>query len=324
MKNVVSASSKSVLPFLLCLLLLRSSTAQLTPDFYCDSCPNLMDIVRYQIQCAVEQEKRMGASLLRLFFHDCFVNGCDGSVLLDDTATTAGEKNALPNKNSLRGFEVIDAIKAAVEAACPGVVSCADIVALAARDSVVELGGPTWDVKLGRRDSRTASQAAANADLPAPSSSLDQLINSFNKVGLSVQDMVALSGAHTIGQARCVNFRSHIYNDSNIDNSVASSLQQVCPSKVGSGDNNLAPLDIQTPTDFDNAYYTNLLSAAGVLHSDQALYNGGITDAQVQAYSDDADTFFADFVAGMINMGDIKPLTGTDGEIRLNCRVANS
>ncbi|CAN6448534.1 unnamed protein product [Victoria cruziana] len=136
--------------------------------------------------------------------------------------------------------------------------------------------------------------------------------------------MVALSGAHTIGQARCVNFRSHIYNDSNIDNSVASSLQQVCPSKVGSGDNNLAPLDIQTPTDFDNAYYTNLLSAAGVLHSDQALYNGGITDAQVQAYSDDADTFFADFVAGMINMGDIKPLTGTDGEIRLNCRVANS
>lgn len=74
MKNVVSASSKSVLPFFLCLLLLRSSTAQLTPDFYCDSCPNLMDIVRYQIQCAVEQEKRMGASLLRLFFHDCFVN----------------------------------------------------------------------------------------------------------------------------------------------------------------------------------------------------------------------------------------------------------
>lgn len=57
-------------------------------------------------------------------------------MLLDDTANFTGEKNAVPNKNSVRGFNVIDNIKSAVENVCPGVVSCADILAITARDSV--------------------------------------------------------------------------------------------------------------------------------------------------------------------------------------------
>ncbi|KAJ8476650.1 hypothetical protein OPV22_020377 [Ensete ventricosum] len=86
----------------------------------------------------------MAASILRLFFHDCFVNGCDASILLDDTTAFTGEKNAFPNRKSARGYEVIDAIKSSVEAACRATVSCADILALAARDGVALLGGPTW------------------------------------------------------------------------------------------------------------------------------------------------------------------------------------
>lgn len=65
------------------------------------------------------------------------MQGCDASVLLDDTETFTGEKTAGANANSLRGYEVIDSIKSEVENICPGVVSCADILALAARDSVV-------------------------------------------------------------------------------------------------------------------------------------------------------------------------------------------
>ena len=64
------------------------------------------------------------------------LQGCDASIMLDDTATFTGEKNAGPNANSVRGYEVIDAIKTQVEASCNATVSCADILALAARDAV--------------------------------------------------------------------------------------------------------------------------------------------------------------------------------------------
>lgn len=57
--------------------------------------------------------------------------------MLDDNATFVGEKTAGANNNSVRGFDVVDNIKAKLEQACPGVVSCADILAIAARDSVV-------------------------------------------------------------------------------------------------------------------------------------------------------------------------------------------
>jgi peroxidase len=277
--------------------------------------------VKAAVKKAVANEKRMGASLLRLHFHDCFVNGCDGSVLLDDSSSITGEKTALPNNNSVRGFDVIDTIKSQVEAVCSGIVSCADILAIAARDSVVELGGPTWTVMLGRRDSATASLSAANTNIPAPTSNLSALISSFQTQGLTIKDMTALSGAHTIGQARCTTFRTRIYNESNINAAFTSSLKANCPS-TGS-DNNLSPLDLLTSTTFDNKYYRNLKSQKGLLHSDQQLFNGGSTDSQVTTYSTNQKTFNTDFGAAMVNMGNISPLTGTSGQIRKNCRKPN-
>ncbi|RWW21114.1 hypothetical protein GW17_00014745 [Ensete ventricosum] len=343
--------------FLFCLV--ATSSGQLSPSFYSQTCPTLQTIVGLTMRTTLLLDPRMGASLLRLFFHDCFVNfhvfpqGCDASVLLDDTATFTGEKNAGPNANSLRGFGVIDTIKTTVELVCPGTVSCADILALAARDGVAlyddrllsgfvqsdasnprkvlwrlawkteprTLGGPSWTVALGRRDATTASQSAANSNLPGPGSSLSQLIAAFATKGLNARDMTALSGAHTIGQARCVNFRSHIYNDANVDAGFASQRQRNCPSS--GGDNNLAPLDVQTANTFDNAYYRNLIAVRGLLHSDQELFNNGTQDALVQQYSTNAPAFAADFAAAMVKMGNISPLTGSSGEIRSNCRSVN-
>ncbi|XP_072976407.1 peroxidase 4-like [Typha angustifolia] len=322
--KAMASFSTTFAPLALVLLLaVGSSSAQLTTNYYSNTCPGVFSTVKSAVQSAVAKENRLGASILRLFFHDCFVNGCDGSLLLDDTATFTGEKTAKPNKGSVRGFEVIDSAKSAVEKVCPGVVSCADILAIAARDSVVLLGGPNWNVKLGRRDSKTASLSKANNDIPSPSMNLANLTAKFAAQGLSVKDLVALSGGHTIGLARCVNFRAHIYNDTDIDRSFAKTRQANCPRTTGSGDTNLAPLDLQTPTHFDNNYYKNLIKFKGLLHSDQELFNGGSTDSQVKAYSSSYSSFFSDFVKGMIKMGDIKPLTGKKGEIRLNCRKVN-
>ncbi|XP_049372538.1 cationic peroxidase 1-like [Solanum verrucosum] len=315
------ASISLVLLIIFPFLLRLSSAQSLSANFYSSSCPNVLSVIKTAVNSAVSSEARMGASLLRLHFHDCFVNGCDASVLLDDTSNFTGEKTAGPNSGSIRGFDVIDTIKTQVESSCAGIVSCADILAVAARDSVVKLGGPSWTVLLGRRDSTTASLSAANSNLPGPTSSLSALISSFSNKGLTAREMVALSGSHTIGQARCTTFRTRLYNEANINASFATTVKANCPQS--GGDNNLSPLDITSPTSFDNAYYKNLQIQKGLLHSDQVLFNGGSTDSIVNTYSSNSATFSTDFANAMVKMGNLSPLTGTNGQIRKNCRKTN-
>ncbi|KAI3943565.1 hypothetical protein MKX01_004867 [Papaver californicum] len=262
-------------------LLFFSSHGQLSINFYVTTCPNLPTIVR-------------GVMTQAKF------NGCDASILLDDTSTFTGEKNAGPNAGTTRGYEVIDTIKSQVEASCSRVVSCADILALATRDGVVLQGGQSWTVPLGRRDARTASQSAANSQLPVPSSTLAQLVSSFSNKEFNAVEMTVLSGSHTIGQA-----------GSNIDPAFSTTRRPNCPSTSGSGDRNLAPLDVQTPIRFENAYFQNLVAQRGLLNSDQVLFKNGSQDALVRTYGQNNARFLADFAAAMVKMGNLSPATGT-------------
>ncbi|CAM0879835.1 unnamed protein product [Alopecurus aequalis] len=183
-------ASKIAALFVLCNVLLRGSLVQsqgLQRGFYDSICPDAEDIVRSTVEKYYNNDATIAPGLLRLHFHDCFVQGCDASVLISGASS---EKTA-PQNFGLRGFNVIDDAKSQLEATCPGVVSCADILALAARDSVDLTGGPSWPVPLGRRDGRISSASDATA-LPSPADSVSVQKQKFAAQGLTDHDLVTL------------------------------------------------------------------------------------------------------------------------------------
>ncbi|KAG5632426.1 hypothetical protein H5410_004143 [Solanum commersonii] len=302
---MTSSNNSFVAIFSLLLLSTMQCHAQLSSTFYDRTCPNALTTIRTSIRQAISRERRMAASLIRLHFHDCFVQGCDASLLLDETPTIVSEKTALPNLGSVRGFGIIE-----------------DAKRVAARDASSLVGGPSWTVKLGRRDSTTASHTLAETDLPGPFDPLSRLISGFANKGLSTRDMVALSGSHSIGQAQCFLFRDRIYsNGTDIDAGFASTRRRQCPQEDQNG--NLAPLDLVTPNQLDNNYFKNLRQRKGLLQSDQVLLSGGSTDDIVLEYSNSPRAFASDFATAMIKMGDISPLTGQNGIIRTVCGAIN-
>ncbi|XP_010527691.1 PREDICTED: peroxidase 64-like [Tarenaya hassleriana] len=245
--------------------------------------------------------------------------GCDGSVLLDSKGKNKAEKDGPPNI-SLHAFYVIDNAKKALEEQCPGVVSCADILALAARDAVVLSGGPTWEVPKGRKDGRV-SKAIETRQLPAPTFNISQLQQSFGQRGLSVQDLVALSGGHTLGFAHCSSFQNRIHNfntkkdiDPTLSPSFAASLRNVCPAR-NTAKNAGSTMD-STTTSFDNVYFKMLLQGKSLFSSDQALLTASYTKKLVSKYATSKEEFDKAFVKSMIKMGSI---SGNGNEVRLHC-----
>ncbi|EEF27512.1 Peroxidase 22 precursor, putative, partial [Ricinus communis] len=192
-------------------------------------------------------------------------------------------------------------------------------------------GGPSWTNQLGRRDARTASRAQANLSLPSPFETLDQLKQKFLDVGLNDNvDLVALSGGHTFGRAQCFTFSQRLVDfngtgapDTSLNTTYGDTLRALCP--VNGTPSVLTDLDSATPDAFDNRYFSNLLSGKGLLQSDQELFStpGADTAGIVTNFSTSQTAFFESFVVSMIRMGNLSVLTGTDGEVRLNCRVVN-
>ncbi|NP_001311697.1 suberization-associated anionic peroxidase-like [Nicotiana tabacum] len=292
----------------------QNSDSKLTQPLSPSAC--IFTAVRGVVNSAIDRERRMGASLIRLHFHDCFVDGCDGGVLLDDIpGSFQGEKTSPPNNNSARGFEVIEQAKQRVKDTCPNTpVSCADILAIAARDSVVKLGGQGYNVALGRRDARAANFTGALTQLPAPFDNLTVQIRKFNDKNFNAREMVALAGAHTVGFTRCAT----ACNSNNVN--PAARLQ--CNCSVTQNDTNLQQLDT-TPAVFDRVYFQDLSRNQGILFSDQVLTGNTTTAAIVTTYSNNGAVFLGDFAAAMIKMGNLPPSPGVQLEIRDVCSRVN-
>ncbi|XVE98771.1 hypothetical protein REPUB_Repub03eG0137600 [Reevesia pubescens] len=230
------------------------------------------------------------------------------------------EKDRPPNI-SLHAFYVIDHAKTALESKCPGIVSCADILALAARDAVPLSGSPTWEVPKGRKDGRI-SLATEIRQLPVSTFNISQLQQNFAHRGLAIEDLVALSGGHTLGFSHCSSFHNRIHNfsatldvDPTMNPPFAARLRSVCPAhnKVK---NARSPLDSSNFV-FDNAYYKLLFQGKSIFSSDQALLTTPKTKALVSKFASSQKAFENVFFNSMIKMSSF-----TSGqEIRLDCRV---
>ncbi|KAG6390475.1 hypothetical protein SASPL_148210 [Salvia splendens] len=263
------------------LLFMNISQGQLEIGFYSQTCPDAESIVKSVVSEATLEDPTMPPALLRLHFHDCFVEvrfrdftfcmykfifekvacdkGCDGSILIEDGADS--ERRAFGHEG-VRGFEQIEKAKQKIETQCPGVVSCADIVAMAARDAVALAGGPKYAAESGRRDGRVSSLELAS-DMPDVNDSIETLKSKFKNKGLSNQELVLLSGAHTIGTTACFFMPKRLYefngtNDSDprISPRFLPELRRMCPKN---GDINARiPMDPVTKDKFDDQIMRNI------------------------------------------------------------------
>ncbi|VAH43328.1 unnamed protein product [Triticum turgidum subsp. durum] len=295
--------------------------------YYDDKCPDAEKIVLDAVRNATAGVK---AGLIRLFFHDCFVQGCDASVLLNNVSgKPEPEMLGIPNL-SLRGFEVIEAAKKKIEEKCPGVVSCADIVAFAGRDASKLLSGYkiNFNMPAGRYDGLVSQKNETLPNLPPPFANLTTLTLMFAKKGLSQTDMVALSGAHSIGLSHCSSFRDRLQPPAN-DNSTtsmnatyASKLTQDCPA----GSDPTVPQDYKTPDVLDSQYYRNVIDRKVLFTSDATLMTSPKTKDLVEKYTYSFfgySIWYKHFGDAMVKMGNIEVKNSTSGQIRNKCGFVN-
>ncbi|XP_057424685.1 peroxidase 45-like [Lotus japonicus] len=326
-------SSQNLLNFLASLFLLQflaSCQAKLHVDHYRDTCPNVESIVRNAVEMKFQQTFVTAPATLRLFFHDCFVRGCDASVMLASRNNTAEKDNPTDLSLAGDGFDTVIKAKAAVDSVpgCQNKVSCADILALATRDVIVLTGGPSYAVELGRLDGRISTKASVRNHVPHPEFKLAQMTKMFASNGLTLTDLVALSGAHTIGFSHCSQFSKRIYNfksskriDPSLNLAYAKQLQQVCPKNV---DPRISiDMDPITPRTFDNQYYKNLQQGRGLLSSDQSLFTHKSSRNLVNLFASNNTAFETSFVNAMTKLGRTGIKTGNQGEIRRDCTMIN-
>ncbi|KAK4858439.1 hypothetical protein QYF36_016423 [Acer negundo] len=293
----------------------------LSSSYYLKSCPEAEAIIFNIMEEWSTKDETVLPSILRLFFHDCVVRGCDASILLNHEGS---ERTAEASK-TLRGFEVIDEIKKALEEKCPKTVSCSDILTAASRDATHLLKGPYWMVPYGRKDGKVSNAKEADDLVPMGHESFTSLLELFQSLGLTVLDLVVLQGAHTVGRATCGNIQERIYNyngtgqaDKCIDKQYLNYLTRKCRWA-----SEYVDLDPITPNKFDAMYFKNILDKnMGLLATDQALTSTISTSKLVSTFVNAPTLFDYQFGVSMNKLS--KVLTGDEGEVRTNCNFVNS
>ena len=184
--------------------------------------------------------------------------------------------------------------------------------------------GPFYPVELGRLDGLNSSNSSVTGKLPSPTHTMDELVAIFKAQGFNMSQMVALSGAHTLGLARCSTFKDRMYGsppDPTLNTQYAAFLRSRCP--PGGPWDPMVLLDQATPADFDNQYHRNLQDIGGLLVSVQLLYTDNRTRPDVDAWANSSAAFNQAFVDAIGKLGRVGVKSGSKGNIRKQCSVFN-
>ncbi|KAL2649390.1 hypothetical protein R1flu_017518 [Riccia fluitans] len=322
------ALAQLIAPLLLGILAFHKpsvTAAELSYNFYKTRCPQLEEIVKKKSLELYNIHGNFATSSIRNLFHDCGCSGCDASILLDSVPGMESEKES-DNNFGQRNYKYFDVVKAEVELACPGTVSCADVLMLAGREGVINLGGPYIPIKLGRRDALFSRKEDADRELVKKDADMDVVLEAFSRLGIDTEHAVAMLGAHTIGRTHCRNLVQRLYPavDPAINSEYANYLKLRCPSSVT--DDKMVEYsrnDRDTPMGFDNNYFNLILQGKGHLKVDSDLTLDPRTKDYVTKFAQDNGYFYTKFGEAVKILTEYKPLTGTEGEIRTVCRVAN-
>ncbi|XP_048225739.1 peroxidase 21 [Ricinus communis] len=308
------------------LLQIHFGKSQLQLNYYTQSCPRAEEIIKQQVINLYNKHGNTAVSWVRNLFHDCIVKSCDASLLLETVSGIESEK-ASSRSFGMRNFKYVNTIKQALETECPLTVSCADIVALSARDGIVMLGGPRIEMKTGRRDSKESYAAVLESFIPNHNDTMSLVLDRFQSVGIDAEGTVALLGGHSVGRVHCANLVQRLYPtvDPTLDPDYAEYLKGRCPTPDPDPEAVLyARNDRETPMILDNFYYKNLLKHKGLLSVDQQLASDPITSPFVERMAADNGYFQDQFSRAVLLLSENNPLTGEEGEIRKDCRYVNS
>ncbi|CAO2207960.1 unnamed protein product [Urochloa humidicola] len=319
-----------------------AQASELQVGYYSKTCKGVENIVKWHVIRALKANRRTGAALIRLLFHDCFVRGCDGSVLLD-----ASYENPHPEKEAkvnigLAAFDLLEEIKAAVEDRCPGIVSCSDILIYAARDaaSILSNGHVHFDVPAGRLDGYVSKAEEAQAELPDSTDDVDKLIANFAKKNFTIEELVILSGAHSIGQGHCSSFTGRL---SEPNDQITPAYRDLLKYKCSQGSNppvvnNVRDEDYDVvgrfmsgfvsrvrkiPDFLDNTYYHNNLAKIVTFHSDWTLLTQKEALGHVKEYAENGTLWDEDFSDSLVKLSKLPMPAGSKGEIRKKCSMIN-
>ncbi|PNY08470.1 peroxidase 21-like protein [Trifolium pratense] len=300
--------------------------SQLQVNYYSNSCPKAEEIIKQQVAELYHQHGDTSISWVRNLFHDCLVKSCDASLLLSTVRGVVSEQTS-GRSFGMRNFKYVNTIKAAVEKECPLTVSCADIVALSARDGITMLGGPNIEMKTGRKDSKESYSTVVEEFIPNHNDSISLVLSRFQAIGVDAEATVALLGAHSVGRVHCMNLVHRLYPtvDPTLNPTHAAYLKRRCPTPYPDPKAvQYVRNDLKTPMIIDNNYYKNILQHKGLLTIDEELATDPITAPYVQKMAEDNGYFNEQFSRAVLLLSENNPLIGDDqGEIRKDCRYVN-